>query len=136
MKYLLDTNACITCLRRKPSPVVGRLRAQSPNDVALCSVVRAELLFGAERSRDPINERAVVERFLEPFISLPFDDQAASQYARIRHALERGGQRIGAHDLEIAAVALARGLTVVTHNVSEFARIPGLLWEDWESSGP
>jgi len=136
VKYLLDTNACITCLRRKPSPVVARLRAQSPDDVALCSIVRAELLFGAERSRDPVNERAVVERFLEPFISLPFDDQAASHYARIRYALERAGQRIGAHDLEIAAIALARGHTVVTHNVSEFGRVPGLLWEDWESTGP
>lgn len=135
MKYLLDTNACITCLRRKPSPVVARLRAQSPDDVALCSIVRAELLFGAERSRDPVNEHAVVERFLEPFLSLPFDDQA-SHCARIRHALERAGQRIGAHDLEIAAIALARGLTVVTHNVSEFARVPGLLWEDRESAGP
>ena len=98
--------------------------------------MRAELLFGAERSRDPVNERAVVERFLEAFVSLPFDDQAASHYARVRHALERAGQRIAAHDLEIAAIALSRGLTVVTHNVSEFARVPGLPWEDWESSGP
>jgi len=62
--------------------------------------------------------------------------QAASHYARIRNAVERAGQRIGAHDLEFAAIALARGLTVVTHNVSEFARVPGLLWEDWESAGP
>ena len=54
MKYLLDTNACITCLRRKPSPVVARLRALGPDDVALCAIVRAELLFGAERSREPI----------------------------------------------------------------------------------
>ncbi|MEO8900981.1 MAG: type II toxin-antitoxin system VapC family toxin [Polyangiaceae bacterium] len=136
MKYLLDTNACIACLRRKPSPVVARLRARSPDDVALCSIVRAELLFGAERSQSPVNERTVVERFLAPFLSLPFDDHAASHYAHIRHVLERAGQRIGAHDLEIAAIALARGLTVVTHNVSEFARVPGLLWEDWESSEP
>ena len=125
---------CIACLRRKPSTVVARLRGQSPDDVALCSVVRAELLFGAERSREPVNERAVVERFLEPFISLPFDDQAASHYAQTRHALERAGQRIGAHDLKLAAIALARSLTVVTHNVSEFPRVTGLLWEDWESS--
>lgn len=108
MKYLLDTNACITCLRRKPSPVVARLRAQSPDDIALCSVVRAELLFGAERSRDPVNERAVVERFLEAFVSLPFDDQAASHYARIRHALERAGQRIGARSRDCRYRACSR----------------------------
>jgi tRNA(fMet)-specific endonuclease VapC len=131
VKYLLDTNACIACLRRKPSPVVARLRALDPDDVAVCSVVRAELLFGALRSRDPENERTLVERFLGPFQSLPFDDEAADKYSLIRNALERIGQRIGAHDLEIAAIALARGLTVVTHNVAEFARVPGLGWEDW-----
>jgi len=135
VKYLLDTNACIACLRRKPSPVVARLRAQTPDYVALCSIVRAELLFGAERSRDPVNERLSSSDSWSLSFS-PFDDQAASHYARIRHALERAGQRIGAHDLEIAAIALARGLTVVTHNASEFARVPGLLWEDWESAGP
>jgi len=134
VKFLLDTNACIACLRRKPSPVVARLRALAPDDVALCSIVRAELLFGAERSRDPVSERAVVERFLAPFVSLPFDDSAAEHYSHIRHALERIGQRIGAHDLEIASIALARGLTLITHNVSEFSRVPGLLWEDWETA--
>lgn len=133
MKYLLDTNACIACLRRKPSPVVTRLRALGPDDVALCAIVRAELLFGAARSRDPVNERALVDRFLEPFPSFPFDDRAAELYSQIRYVLERAGQKIGAHDLEIASIALARGLTLVTHNVSEFSRVPGLLWEDWES---
>jgi tRNA(fMet)-specific endonuclease VapC len=95
VKYLLDTNACIACLRRKPSPVVGRLRALAPDDVAVCAIVRAELLFGTARSRDPVNERALVERFLEPFPSLPFDDLAAEQYAQIRYGLERAGQRLG-----------------------------------------
>ena len=132
MRYLLDTNACIVCLRRKPSSVVARLRGLRPDEVAVCTIVRAELLFGAARSRDPVNERALVERFLEPFTSLPFDDLAASHYAEVRYALERVGQRIGAHDLEIAAIALAQSLTLVTHNVSEFARVPGLVWEDWE----
>jgi len=112
--------------------VVARLRGLRPDEVAVCTIVRAELLFGAARSRDPVNERALVERFLEPFASLPFDDLAASHYAEVRYALERIGQRIGAHDLEIAAIALAQRLTLVTHNVSEFARVPGLLWEDWE----
>jgi tRNA(fMet)-specific endonuclease VapC len=132
VRYLLDTNVCITCLRKKPSPVIARLRALGPGDVATCSVVRAELLYGAARSLDPIQERAVVETFLAPMVSLPFDDAAADRYADIRHALERVGQRIGAHDLEIASIALARGLTLVTHNVDEFSRVTGLTWEDWQ----
>ena len=133
MRYLLDTNACIACLRRKPSPVVARLRLLVPDDVAVCAIVRAELLFGAERSRDSISEREHVGRFLEPFTSLPFDDAAATHYARARHQLDRVGQRIGAHDLEIASIALAWDLTLVTHNVAEFSRVADLKWEDWES---
>lgn len=132
MKYLLDTNACIACLRRKPSPVIGRLRLLQPSDVAVCSIVRAELLFGVAGSRDPAKERVHVDTFLGPFLSLPFDDAAAEKYGQIRHALERAGQRIGAHDLELAAIALARELTLVTHNVGEFSRVPGLKHEDWE----
>jgi tRNA(fMet)-specific endonuclease VapC len=132
VRYLLDTNVCITCLRKKPSPVIARLRALVPSDVATCSVVRAELLYGAARSRDPIQECAVVETFLAPMVSLPFDDAAADRYADIRHALERAGQRIGAHDLEIASIAMTRGLTLVTHNVDEFSRVTGLTWEDWQ----
>ena len=132
MRYLLDTNVCIACLRKKPSPVIARLRALVPSDVATCSIVRAELLYGAARSRDPVQERAVVETFLAPMASLPFDDAASDRYADIRHVLERAGQRIGAHDLEIASIALARGLTLVTHNVDEFSRVPGLTWEDWQ----
>lgn len=63
----------------------------------------------------------------------PFDDAAADKYAVIRHNLECAGQRIGAHDLEIAAIVVARQLTLVTRNVSEFSRVSGLAWEDWES---
>jgi tRNA(fMet)-specific endonuclease VapC len=66
-------------------------------------------------------------------VSLPFDDAAADQYARIRHALEQAGQRIGAHDLEIASIALAHDLTVVSHNVRVFSRVPDLRLEDWEA---
>ena len=101
-----------------------------PSDVAVCSIVRAELLHGALGSRDPSKERAVVDTFLAPLASLPFDDAAADRYADIRHALERAGKTIGAHDLEIAAIALSRSLTVVTHNVDEFSRVTGLAWED------
>jgi tRNA(fMet)-specific endonuclease VapC len=90
-------------------------------------------MHGAARSRDPAKERLVVETFLAPLVSLPFDDAAADRYAAIRHALERKGLVIGAYDMQIAAIALSCGLTVVTHNVGEFSRVPDLVWEDWES---
>ena len=64
--------------------MVARLRALRPDEVAVCTIVRAELLFGAARSRDPVNARSLVERFLEPFASLPFDDLGASHYAEVR----------------------------------------------------
>jgi len=101
--------------------------------VAVCAIVRAELLYGAARNQDPAKEHERVEVFLAPFVSFPFDDAAAEKYAEIRHNLERAGQRIGAHDLEIAAIVVARQLTLVTHNVSEFSRVSGLALEDWES---
>lgn len=129
MKYLLDTNACIAHLRRRDSRVTARLQQSSPAEVAVCSVVRSELLFGAKRSRDPERERSVVEAFLAPMSSLPFDDAAAEKCAEIRDALESTGARIGAYDMQIAAIAISAGLTLVTHNAREFARVPGLTWK-------
>ena len=107
--------------------------SQRPTDVSICAIVRAELLFGAARSQDPAKEQARVEVFLAPFVSFPFDDAAAEKYAEIRRGLEGGGERIGAPDLEIAAIAVAHQVTLITHNVSEFSRVSGLVWEDWES---
>jgi tRNA(fMet)-specific endonuclease VapC len=91
----------------------------------------AELWFGARKSARPAVTRREMDGFLEPFEVLPFDREAAEAYARSRLALERMGRPIGERDLLIASIALARGLTVVTHNVSEFARVPGLTAEDW-----
>jgi len=132
VKYLLDTNACIAHLRGV-GKVAQRLRSLVPADVAVCSIVRSELMFGAARSRDPVRERGVVEAFLAPMSSLPFDDAAADRYATIRSTLERQGMRIGAYDLQIAAIALSQGLTLVTHNTQEFSRVADLLFEDWEA---
>ncbi len=133
MKYLLDTNACIHCLRRRGNPLVpARLGTHPPGDVALCAVVVGELRHGAEGGTNPAAEHAKIDAFAAPYVSLPFDDAAAAVYGTIRHALEAAGQVIGPYDLQIAAIALARGLTLVTHNTAEFSRVPGLAFEDWE----
>lgn len=71
--------------------------------------------------------------FLSPFSSLPFDDDCARRCAEVRAELERSGRVIGPHDLQIAAVALQHGLTLVTHNMQEFSRIAGLKLDDWEA---
>jgi tRNA(fMet)-specific endonuclease VapC len=86
----------------------------------------------ALRSTNPAANRAKVDGFVSPYLSLPFDDAAASVHAQIRHHLETTGTPIGPYDLQIAAIALVHGSTLVTHNTKEFSRVPGLLFEDWE----
>ncbi|MBC8873351.1 MAG: type II toxin-antitoxin system VapC family toxin [Planctomycetes bacterium] len=135
MNYLLDTNVCVSYLRGKDSTKIeARLAAALPGEVALCSVVKAELLFGAERSQQPQKNRLQLEQFFAAFPSFPFDDPAAAIYGAIRTNLETQGTPIGPNDLMIASIALVRSLTLVTHNVSEFSRVPGLQIEDWQAT--
>jgi len=130
--YLLDTNACIAVLNASSPELVARLRAETPATVLLCSVVKAELLYGARKSRAVARNLTALERFFAPLRSLDFDDGAAEEYGRLRADLEQAGTPIGANDLMIAAIARAHDLTVVTRNVDEFARVVGLRVEDWE----
>lgn len=130
MLYLLDTNAWIHYLKHGDSPVGIRLRRTPVLEVAVCSVVWAELLHGARKYEKRDQRVARIEQTLSPFRSLPFDDAAAHRYAEIRDALETRGQVIGPNDLLIAAIAITHGLTIVTNN-HEFSRVPGLNVEDW-----
>jgi tRNA(fMet)-specific endonuclease VapC len=133
VKYLLDTDTCVQFLRHGPAtPVAARLAAATPGDVVLCSVVVAELLFGALRSRDVARNLADVRAFVAGFQSLDFDGPAAEEYAKVRADLVAKGTPIGPNDLLIAATALANGLTLVTHNTTEFGRVVGLTLEDWQ----
>ena len=130
--YLLDTNTCIQYLRKKNALVVQRIHARRPDELRVCSIVVAELYFGCLCSAKPAANRQIVDAFIAPYSSLPFDSIAADHYARIRRQLEKAGTPIGPYDLQIAAIVLAAGATLVTHNTSEFARVPGLVMEDWE----
>jgi tRNA(fMet)-specific endonuclease VapC len=112
MPYLLDTNSWIHYLKHASSLIRTRLQALQPADIISCSVVRAELLHGAEKYGNRDQRRQVVTRTLAPFLSLPFDDNAAAVYAEIRHTLEIAGQTIGPYDLQIAAIAKFYGLTL------------------------
>ena len=102
-----------------------------PDDIGATIISVAELCFGARKSARPEATRREIDAFLGPLGVLPFDRAAAEAYAQLRFDLERAGRPIGERDLLIASIAVARGLTVVTHNVSEFGRVPLLKTEDW-----
>jgi tRNA(fMet)-specific endonuclease VapC len=136
MKYLLDTNVCIRYLNAQAASVERMLIGLSPGQVALCSIVRAELLYGALKSAQPNRNTERLAYFFGGFPCLPFDDRASDVYAKIRLQLEKAGKPIGPNDLLIAATAIANRLILVTHNTQEFGRIEGLIVEDWEVPAP
>ncbi|MEO5334590.1 MAG: type II toxin-antitoxin system VapC family toxin [Magnetococcus sp. YQC-5] len=133
MSYLLDTNACIAILNGHASVMV-RIQECQLEPPWLCSPVKAELWYGVYKS---VHRQRNLESLLEFFAflpSLPFDDQAAEIYGRLRADLNQRGVPIGPNDMLIAAVALAHDVTLVTHNVREFSRVDGLNIEDWLST--
>lgn len=122
---------CIEFMRGKNLAIIAKLNSQSPSDICVCSVVMSELMFGALRSANVSSQTRAVHRFARPYQSLPFDDLAAEHHSCIRADLAKRGLSIGPHDSQIAAIACAHNLILVTHNVSEFSRVPGLAVEDW-----
>ena len=132
--YLLDTNICIRLLNERQHGIEQHFRSHTPSEIALCSIVKAELLFGARYSRRVSENLQRLKRFFAPLTSLDFDDRCAEEYAQIRADLTAQGKIIGPNDMLIAAVARANNATLVTHNVREFSRIVGLKIEDWEKS--
>jgi tRNA(fMet)-specific endonuclease VapC len=129
--FLLDTNTCIEYLRKRNPNVINQIQARPPDELRLCSVVVAELYFGACKSPQQAANLALLTTFLPVFLSLPFDDRAASIYGQVRADLEVRGTPIGPNDLMIAAIALASDLTLVTHNTVEFSRVAALKLVDW-----
>jgi tRNA(fMet)-specific endonuclease VapC len=134
VSYLLDTNACIALINGIPVSVRNRFQKAIGNSAQVCvpSVVTFELWYGVAKSARPALNTQRLETFLSgPIVVLSFDDEDAQVAGSIRAALEASGKPIGAYDLLIAGQALARQLTLVTANISEFSRVKGLSWEDW-----
>lgn len=129
--YLLDTNTCIYFLKNSFPALTQRLLSTDPGELFVSSITVFELAYGAEKSKWGEKTRQKLAMFLAPFTILPFDSEDAMVAGRIRGALEQHGTPIGPYDVQIAAQALAKGLTVLTHNIGEFRRVPGLRVEDW-----
>jgi len=134
--YLLDTNTCIQVLNEGSINVQGQMQARPPSEIAICSVVKAELFYGARRSRRIEENLRLLEHFFAPLTSLPFDDRCAEEYGVIRAHLAAQGTPVGPHDLMIAAIARTHDAVLVTHNTREFSRITGLRLVDWEEEAP
>lgn len=131
MYYQLDTSTCIELLRGRLELAKQVLLELPRSSFALSTIVVGELLVGVEKNPNMAKNRAKVLRFIKAFEVVPFDEQAAQTYAALRTALERKGKRIGGNDMLIAACALSHGATLVTSNLDEFKRVPGLSLETW-----
>lgn len=131
VRYLLDTNVVSSALRGHPQ-VRRRINRHTGRGIVVSAVTIAELAYGTFKHPDPERHRRAWEAFVAVFEVLAFDENAARAHARVRYALRSAP--IGERDLLIAAIALPRGLVVVTHNVREFRRVPELRVEDWSAA--
>ncbi|HBJ86393.1 MAG TPA: VapC toxin family PIN domain ribonuclease [Verrucomicrobiales bacterium] len=126
-----DTNVWIQLIKGRNPALTNRWRTQSAGDIATCSIIKAELWHGAHKYENAARRRAIVDFWLSPYDSLPFDDAAAHHYAEIRHHLEAKGEIIGPNDLKIAAICRAYDISLATGNLGEFRRVPDLKLVDW-----
>jgi len=133
LKYLLDTNIVIYTLKNRPQHVKRRFEVHHGR-MGISAVTLGELIFGAEHSQQVERNLADIEAMVARLEVLPFEEKAAYHFGQIRAALYRAGQPIGPYDMMIAGQARARGLILVTNNVKEFYRVPGLMTEDWSEA--
>ena len=129
--YLLDTNICIYAMKNIYPSLTGKLFEIQPSDIYISSVTVGELEYGCSKSRWSDRSRGIMNLFLSAFSILSFDREDAVWFGRLRAALAAAGTPIGPYDIQIAAQGVSRGLTVITHNIGEFSRVPNLKTEDW-----
>ncbi len=137
MSYLLDTNACIALINGKPLGVRSGLEKalDAGSGIFASSIAAFELWYGVSKSlQHEANAVRVTAFFGGPIGVLPFDNEDAQVAGTMRADLETKGKPIGPYDVLIAGQALRHKMTLVTANVSEFARVKGLAWQDWARS--
>ena len=130
LQYMLDTNICIYVIKSRPIELreqFNRLTEQ----ICISTITLAELYYGVEKSSRRAQNLRTVEEFVARLEALPFSVEAAAHYGQVRAELEQVGRLAGPHDMLIGAHARSAGLIVVTNNLREFERIPGLRIENW-----
>ena len=131
-RYLLDTNILSSLLKQPSGTVAGRIRSVGEDAICTSIMVACELRYGAmKKGSSTLTDK--VKHLLSALDVLPLDEDTDEKYAELRTALEKAGTPIGANDYLIAAHALSLELTLVTDNVGEFSRVPGLRVENWLS---
>jgi len=130
-RYMLDTDTCSYVMKRSNDAVLKRLRTIPVSDVCISVITKSELLFGVEVSPRRRQDESALSAFLQYVEVLDFPEAAALHYAKIRASLKTLGMMIGANDLFITAHARSLGMTLVTNNTREFARVPKLAIENW-----
>ena len=131
MKYFLDTNICIYFLKGKNLSLKKKLLSHKPTDIKIPSIVKAELLVGAEKSERKKENFDKINRLLLPLEVIGFNDLESIEYSKIRASLEKKGEVIGPNDIITASIVKANNGVLVTNNTKEFKRVKGLKIKDW-----
>ncbi len=135
LKYMLDTNIVVYTIKNRPD-YIRKLFNKHNEQLCISVVTLGELVFGAEHSQQVERNLADIEAMVSRLEVLPFDDKAAYHFGQIRSELYSLGKPIGPYDMMIAGHARGSGLILVTNNVKEFSRVPGLLLENWIARSP
>lgn len=130
LKYMLDTNIVIYIIKNRPTQAREAFK-QHENQMCISAVTKGELIYGAERSSQPERNLADIEGLIARLEVAPFEDHASEHFGQLRAELYRIGRPIGPYDMMIACHARAMGLILVTNNMKEFKRVPGLRIENW-----
>ena len=128
---LLDTNICIYIARSQPVTVARRFARAAPGSLGISIITWGELCFGAAKSTDPARAHSRLDAFVREVGVLELPAAAGLHYGDVRAALQKAGTPIGNNDLWIAAHALALAVPLVSNNLREFERVPGLRLENW-----
>jgi tRNA(fMet)-specific endonuclease VapC len=131
MKLMLDTNICIYIIKQQPVTVLKRFLEYQIGDIGISFITLSELRYGVAKSTHQEKNTKALDEFITPLEVVPFDEEAAHIYGKIRAGLEKARTPIGAMDMLIAAHAVSLGIPLVTNNTREFVRIPLLNSIDW-----
>jgi tRNA(fMet)-specific endonuclease VapC len=130
LTYMLDTNICIYVMKNYPLALLEKFNSLA-EQLCVSSITLGELHYGAEKSARRVDNLTAIEHFVARLDVLPFGAKAAAHYGQVRAELERAGTPCGPHDMQIGGHARSEGLIVVTNNMREFGRMPGIRAESW-----